>query len=168
MDLVGGYYDAGDNVKFNFPMAFTTTMLSWSVLEFGHLMGSDLEHALAAIKWGTDYLLKATNVPDSVVGVVGDPNGDHSCSERPEDMDTPRTSYVVNKEKPGSELSGEIAAAFAASSLVFKDSDSGYSTMLLNRSGQVHHDLIMYVLLSYTCIENCGVNYSLTFSLWIY
>ncbi|KAF9615863.1 hypothetical protein IFM89_026756 [Coptis chinensis] len=25
----------GDNVKFNFPMAFTTTMLSWSSLEHG-------------------------------------------------------------------------------------------------------------------------------------
>ncbi|KAI3732483.1 hypothetical protein L1987_63688 [Smallanthus sonchifolius] len=35
VDLVGGYYDAGDNMKFGFPMAFTTTMLSWSVLEFG-------------------------------------------------------------------------------------------------------------------------------------
>ncbi|KVI12487.1 Glycoside hydrolase, family 9 [Cynara cardunculus var. scolymus] len=31
VDLVGGYYDAGDNIKFGFPMAFTTTMLSWSV-----------------------------------------------------------------------------------------------------------------------------------------
>ncbi|XP_050387496.1 endoglucanase 17-like [Argentina anserina] len=73
-DLVGGYYDAGDNVKFNFPMAFTTTMLSWSVLEFGNLMGSELQHALEAIRWATDYLLKATNEPGSVIGVVGDPN----------------------------------------------------------------------------------------------
>ena len=40
VDLVGGYYDAGDNVKFGFPMAFTTTMLSWSVIEFCKLMGS--------------------------------------------------------------------------------------------------------------------------------
>ena len=34
--LVGGYYDAGDNVKFGYPMAFTTTKLSWSCLEFGY------------------------------------------------------------------------------------------------------------------------------------
>ncbi|KAK1577046.1 hypothetical protein Q3G72_018620 [Acer saccharum] len=27
VDLVGGYYDAGDNIKFSFPTAFTTTML---------------------------------------------------------------------------------------------------------------------------------------------
>ncbi|ONI22328.1 hypothetical protein PRUPE_2G121700 [Prunus persica] len=137
MDLVGGYYDAGDNVKFNFPMAFTTTMLSWSVLEFGQLMGSELPHALEAIRWGSDYLLKSTSVPDSVVGVVGDPNGDHTCWERPEDMTTPRTTYVVNKEKPGSEVAAETAAALAASSMVFKDSDKFYSASLLNRSIQV-------------------------------
>ncbi|TQD76566.1 hypothetical protein C1H46_037896 [Malus baccata] len=136
-DLVGGYYDAGDNVKFNFPMAFTTTMLSWSVLEFGNSMGADHVHALEAIRWGTDYFLKATSVPDSVVGAVGDPNGDHTCWQRPEDMDTPRTSYVVTKEKPGSEVSAEIAAALAASSMVFKDSDKGYSALLLKRSIEV-------------------------------
>lgn len=39
VDLVGGYYDAGDNIKFSFPMAFTTTMLAWSILEFGSHMG---------------------------------------------------------------------------------------------------------------------------------
>ncbi|GER32900.1 endoglucanase [Striga asiatica] len=31
MNLVGGYYDGGDKVKFGFPMAFTVTMLSWNM-----------------------------------------------------------------------------------------------------------------------------------------
>lgn len=66
VDLVGGYYDAGDNVKFGFPMAFTTTMLSWSVIEFGGLMKGELQHAKEAIKWGSDYLLKATAHPDTI------------------------------------------------------------------------------------------------------
>lgn len=66
VDLVGGYYDAGDNVKFGFPMAFTTTMLSWSVIEFGGLMKGELQHAKEAIKWGSDYLLKATAQPDTI------------------------------------------------------------------------------------------------------
>lgn len=60
VDLVGGYYDAGDNVKFGLPMAFTTTLLSWSVIEFGSSMQNHLENAKAAIRWGTDYLLKAS------------------------------------------------------------------------------------------------------------
>ncbi|KAF9613318.1 hypothetical protein IFM89_006828 [Coptis chinensis] len=45
VDLRGGYYDTGDNVKFNFPMAFTTTMLSWSSWEYGGRMGSQLGSA---------------------------------------------------------------------------------------------------------------------------
>ena len=66
VDLVGGYYDAGDNVKFGFPMAFTTTMLSWSVIEFGGLMKGEPQNAREAIKWSTDYLLKATAQPDTI------------------------------------------------------------------------------------------------------
>ena len=66
VDLVGGYYDAGDNVKFGFPMAFTTTMLSWSVIEFGGLMKGELANAKVAIRWATDYLLKATAHPNTI------------------------------------------------------------------------------------------------------
>lgn len=60
VDLSGGYYDAGDNVKFGLPMAFTTTMLSWSVLEFGKRMHSEVNRAREAVRWGADYLLKAS------------------------------------------------------------------------------------------------------------
>ncbi|QCD89017.1 endoglucanase [Vigna unguiculata] len=137
IDMVGGYYDAGDNVKFHFPMAFTTTVLAWSVVEFGDLMGSEREHALDAIKWGTDYFMKATKIPDLVVAQVGNPYGDHDCWERPEDMDTPRTSYYITKEKPGSELAAEIAAALAASSIAFRTTDASYSNILLKRAIRV-------------------------------
>lgn len=138
MDLVGGYYDAGDNVKFHFPMAFTVTMLAWSVIDFGQYMGYwDKKHALEAVRWGSDYLLKATSVRHVVVGQVADSNGDHNCWERPEDMDTPRTSYVVNETNPGTEVSAEIAAALAASSIAFKASNAKYSAFLLQRSKQV-------------------------------
>ncbi|THG16967.1 hypothetical protein TEA_010501 [Camellia sinensis var. sinensis] len=119
VDLVGGYYDAGDNVKFHFPMAYTTTMLAWGVLEFGEFMGSDLQHTHEAIRWATDYFLKATSVPGDVYAQVGNPYGDHNCWERPEDMETPRTTYAMTENKPGSEVSAEIAAALAASSMVF-------------------------------------------------
>lgn len=64
--MVGGYYDAGDNVKFGFPMAFTTTMLSWSVIEFGGLMKTELPNAKEAVRWATDYLLKATAHPNII------------------------------------------------------------------------------------------------------
>jgi endoglucanase len=131
VDLVGGYYDEGDNVKFNFLMAFSTTMLAWSVLEFGKFMGSNLSHALDAIRWATDYFLKATSIPGLVFAQVGEPYGDHQCWKRPEDMDTPRTPYAASKQFPGSEVSAEIAAALAASSMAFR----AFNLILNTRQG---------------------------------
>eukprot|EP00253_Pinus_taeda_P030468 PITA_30468 len=137
VDLVGGYYDAGDNIKFGFPMAFTTTMLAWSVLEFGDLMGEELENAKSAIRWATDYLLKATAQPGKIFVQVGDPNSDHNCWERPEDMDTSRTVYSIDAENPGSDVAGETAAAMAAASIVFRSSDFDYSQRLLETATQL-------------------------------
>ena len=61
LDLSGGLYDAGDAIKFGFPMAFCATILSWSVLEYGPAMdkAGQLESAKASIQWITDYLIKA-------------------------------------------------------------------------------------------------------------
>lgn len=138
MDLTGGYYDAGDNVKFNFPMAFSTSVLAWGVLEYGRSMGPELANALDAVRWATDYFLKATATPGVVYAQVGDPYGDHNCWQRPEDMDTPRTVYAVTEKAPGSEVSAEIAAALAAASLVFRAfGDRPYSTLLLQRASKV-------------------------------
>ncbi|XP_058090054.1 endoglucanase 3-like [Magnolia sinica] len=145
VDLSGGYYDAGDNVKFGFPMAFTTTMLSWSVLEYGKRMGPELGNARAAIRWATDYLLKAaTATPGKLYVGVGDPNADHHCWERAEDMDTPRTVYSVSPDKPGSDVAAETAAALAAASMVFQKVDPTYSKVLLTTSKKVMDFAIRY------------------------
>ncbi|KAK6136696.1 hypothetical protein DH2020_029524 [Rehmannia glutinosa] len=137
-DLTGGYYDAGDNVKFNFPMAFTATMLAWSVVEFGEGMPpAEMRNALVAIRWATDYLLKAVSDPNRIFVQVGDPIVDHNCWERPEDMDTIRTVYSVDAPNPASDVAGEIAAALAASSIAFRSSDPGYAETLLRTSTRV-------------------------------
>ncbi|KAG6482688.1 hypothetical protein ZIOFF_059325 [Zingiber officinale] len=66
VDLVGGYYDAGDHVKFGLPMAFTATMLAWGAAEYGGAIAAagEMEHALGAIKWATDYFIKAHTLPN--------------------------------------------------------------------------------------------------------
>ncbi|XP_042493405.1 endoglucanase 9-like [Macadamia integrifolia] len=145
VDLTGGYYDAGDNVKFNFPMAYTTTMLSWSTLEYGKRMGSELPNARAAIRWATDYLLKcATATPGKLYVGVGDPNADHKCWERPEDMDTVRAVYSVSASNPGSDVAGETAAALAAASMVFRKVDPTYSKLLLRTAKKVMQFAVQY------------------------
>ncbi|XP_008784873.2 endoglucanase 1-like [Phoenix dactylifera] len=138
VDLVGGYYDAGDNVKFGLPMAFTTTMLAWSVIEFGDQMGRQINYARDAVRWGADYLLKAaTAAPDTLYVQVSDPNQDHHCWERPEDMDTARNAYKVTSQNPGSDVAAETAAALAAASTVFRRTDPAYSAKLLQTAAKV-------------------------------
>ncbi|CAM8918612.1 unnamed protein product [Rhodiola kirilowii] len=145
VDLTGGYYDAGDNVKFNFPMAYTTTMLSWSAIEYNKKMGSQLKNAQVAIRWATDYLLKcATATPGRLYVGVGDPNSDHKCWERPEDMDTVRSVYFVSANNPGSDVAGETAAALAAASIVFRKADPKYSRLLLKTARKVMDFAIKY------------------------
>uniref|UniRef100_A0A0D6QVT8 Endoglucanase n=1 Tax=Araucaria cunninghamii TaxID=56994 RepID=A0A0D6QVT8_ARACU len=131
-NLVGGFYDAGDAIKFNFPGAFAMTMLSWSVIEYSskYETAGELTHVKEIIKWGTDYLLKTFNSSadtiDKIYAQVGkgdtsngasSPN-DHYCWMRPEDIDYPRPVYECHS---GSDLGAEMAAALAAASIVFKD-----------------------------------------------
>jgi len=62
---------------------------------------------------------------------------DHACWERPEDMDTPRSVFKVDKNNPGSDVTAETAAALAVASLVFKKTDPTYSKTLIRRAIRV-------------------------------
>ncbi|XP_062228603.1 endoglucanase 16-like [Phragmites australis] len=139
VDLVGGYYDAGDHVKFGLPMAFTVTMLSWSLIEYGADVAAtgELAHALEAIKWGTDYFIKAHTKPDELWAEVGDGDTDHYCWQRPEDMTTSRQAYKVDRDRPGSDVAGETAAAMAAASMVFREHNPHYAHLLLHHAQQL-------------------------------
>ncbi|XP_066912941.1 uncharacterized protein [Clytia hemisphaerica] len=123
LDLTGGYFDAGDYVKFGFPMAATITNLAWGMLEFkkGYTSSGQYEYGLKAIKWGTDYFIKCHPEPNKFYGQVGNGNADHGYWGRPEDMKIQRPSFYIDQGKPGSELAGETAAALAASYLIFRD-----------------------------------------------
>ena len=61
VDLSKGMYDAGDHMKFGFPMAYTATVLSWAILEYGDQMNAinQLKPAQDSLKWITDYLINA-------------------------------------------------------------------------------------------------------------
>ncbi|XP_042429892.1 endoglucanase 24-like isoform X1 [Zingiber officinale] len=136
LDLSKGMYDAGDHMKFGFPMAYTATVLSWSILEYGDQMSTakQLDPALDALKWITDYLINA-HPSDNVLFVqVGDPDIDHKCWERAETMAENRPLTQINKTAPGSDVAAETAAAMAAASLVFKSTDSRYSDLLLQHA----------------------------------
>ena len=140
IDLTGGYYDAGDNVKYNFPAASAMTLLAWSGIEFasGYKKSEQFEILLDTVKWGTDYFIKCH--PEKEVLYVGVGNGqvDHSFWLAPEFIDYDYPSYKIDSKKPGSEVAGETAAAMAAASILFKDIDSDYSNLLLKHSKEIY------------------------------
>ncbi|EOA40150.1 hypothetical protein CARUB_v10008868mg [Capsella rubella] len=139
IDLSKGLYDAGDHMKFGFPMAFTTSVLSWSILEYGDQMASVnlLDHAKDSLKWTTDFLVNAHPSPNVLYIQVGDPETDHKCWDRPETMSRKRTLTKIDTKTPGTEVAAETAAALAAASLVFKESDTKYSSTLLKHAKQL-------------------------------
>ncbi|KAI3464855.1 hypothetical protein Pfo_021518 [Paulownia fortunei] len=139
LDLSKGMYDAGDHMKFGFPMAFTATVLSWAILEYGDQMKvvNQLEPAQNSLKWITDYLINAHPTDNVLYIQVGNPKVDHSCWNRPEDMKEERPLTQVNTSAPGTEVAAETAAALASAYLVFKSSDSAYSSLLLKHAIQL-------------------------------
>lgn len=71
---------------------------------------------------------------------MGNGGEDHGVWSRPEDWPTTkkRPAYKVTASNGGSDLLGETAAAMAAASIVFKKSDSAYSTKLLTHAKSLY------------------------------
>ena len=140
LDLTGGWYDAGDNVKFNLPMAYTAAMLGWSVYEDrdSYEQSGQTEYILGDIKWVCDYLIKCHPEPEVFYYQVGDGNADHSWWGPCEVMTMNRPSYCVTKDNPGSAVVGEAAAALAVASVVYKDTDKEYSALCLEHAKSLY------------------------------
>ena len=141
LDLTGGWFDAGDHVKFNLPMAYTAAMLAWAVYEEkdAFVKSGQLKYILDEIKWATDYFIKCHPEPDVYYYQVGDGDIDHMWWGPAEvvHLRTKRPSYKVDITSPGSTVSAETAAALAAASIVFKDTDPQYSNLCLKHAKEL-------------------------------
>ncbi|XP_041378951.1 endoglucanase A-like [Gigantopelta aegis] len=134
LDLTGGWYDAGDTIKFTLPMAASVTRLAWSLIMWpdAYSTSGQTEYMFDCIKWPLDYFLKCWNSATQVFYVqVGDIEHDHAVWTRPQDMTMPRPAYSVTTSNPGSDVAGNTAAAMAAGAIAFKTKDSVYSARLL-------------------------------------
>lgn len=140
-DLTGGWYDAGDHVKFGFPMAYTATMLAWSVYEYkdGYVQSGQLDEILDNIRWATDYFVKAHTAPNELWGQVGNGTADHNWWGAAEVMPMARPAYKIDAAHPGSDLAAETAAALASASIIFRDSDPAYADKLLLHAKQLYN-----------------------------
>ncbi len=122
VDLTGGYYDAGDGVKFGLPMASSMTMLSWGGIVFrgGYEKSGQMEQLLEAVRWGTDWLMKAHPEANVFYGQVGRGDLDHAFWGPPEAMTMARPAFKLDEDNPGSDLVGEASAALASAAILFK------------------------------------------------
>jgi hypothetical protein len=140
VDLTGGYWDAGDHVKFGFPMAGSMTLLAWGadLYRDGYARSGQLGRVLDTIRWGTDYILKAHTAPNEFWGQVGRGDLDHAFWGPPEVMTMARPAFKIDAQRPGSDLAGEAAAALAAASLVFRATDPAHAATLLTHAEQLY------------------------------
>lgn len=97
-DLTGGWYDAGDHVKFGFPMAFSVTALAWGAIEYPEAYQStgQLEILKRNLRFVTDYFIKCHTAPNEFYGQLGNGSLDHAFWGASEVMMMERPSYKVD------------------------------------------------------------------------
>ena len=139
-DLTGGWYDAGDHVKFGLPMAASATMLAWGLVEnrSSYVQTGQLNAALDNLRWATDYFIKAHTAPNELYGQIGTGGADHAWWGPAEVMQMARPSLRITTSCPGSDLAGETAAALAAASIAFRPTDPTYANTLLTHARQLY------------------------------
>lgn len=59
---------AGDNIKFGFPMAASTTLLTWGLLRYkdAYQHSGQLEHMYSCIRWPLEWMLKCHTAPNEL------------------------------------------------------------------------------------------------------
>jgi len=138
----GGWYDAGDYLKLNFPMAPSVGLNAWGLLEFrtSYTARGQLTNALNNLKVAADYLASCLDwSTGQYVGQIGDPNIDHAYWGRPEEQIGARPAYIYNRTMGASDLYGGVAGALASSSLVFRDNgDRAFADRLLGVAKELY------------------------------
>ena len=143
VDLRGGWFDAGDHVKFGFPMAGSASLLAWGLVDyrFAYVNSGQLTYALNNLRFVNDYFIKAHSAPNELYGQVGIGSQDHTFWGPAEvlhyKIPNSRVSAKISLTCPGVDLAAETAAAMAASSMAFKPTDTVYAATLLTHAKQL-------------------------------
>lgn len=123
----GGWYDAGDHVKFNLPMAYSASMLAWGLYEYGDGVEKVGQYEIYQnnLEFVLDYLA-ACDLGDEIVFQVGNGTEDHTWWGPVElyaygmGESSPYTRPYYSASSGCSAVFGEMAAALAAGAAALK------------------------------------------------
>ncbi|WP_370978234.1 glycoside hydrolase family 9 protein [Agaribacterium sp. ZY112] len=168
VDLSGGWFDAGDHVKFGFPMAASATMLAWGVIENpeAYEQTGQMKHIKNNLRFVADYFVNAHPSDNVLYGQVGTGSDDHAWWGSPEVVHltsraaSNRPSYKIDENCPGSDLAGETSAALAAISMIFQDDDPAYSAKLKTHAESLYQFAHTYQGKYSDCITDATAFYN--------
>ncbi|KAI8147607.1 Six-hairpin glycosidase-like protein [Fennellomyces sp. T-0311] len=142
IDLVGGYYDAGDYLKFTQPLAHSLALIAWGAIEFydGYVKAGQTGYLRDTIRWGTDYLIKAHPEANVLYVQVGDGQVDNNYWGPDTGIPSDRPSYKITSDAPGTDIAALTAAAFAATSYLFRNqlNDTDYADTLQSHAESLY------------------------------
>lgn len=150
-DLSGGWYDAGDFVKFGLPFSSTVYILlkgydvfpsgysdfdSWDVFD----KEDNIPDILNEVKFATDYIIKAVINSNTVVYDIGDGSADHACNLNSCGGPT-NSSSVGNRPirlADGADVPGLYAASLALMSQLYRKYDEEYADKCLAKAKEAY------------------------------
>jgi hypothetical protein len=144
VDVSGGWYDAGDYLKFTQTTSYATLMLEFAVRQYDAALGASKARWSDTARWGVDWLKKMWNAKTGVLYMqvgIGDGNGssvlgDHDLWRLPEADDALNAKPgdpkyflehrpVFRANAPGEpvspNLAGRVAASFALCYQLWRD-----------------------------------------------
>ncbi len=127
--VVGGWFDAGDYLKLNFPMSATVSTIGLAMTDHPNEFGDSWKNLL---RTGLDYLYDCIDMgANTYIGAIGLPWFDHNQWGRDSEVNqTYRPASVFDSTMMASDLYCSTSAALSTGYLVYKDSDPGYADKL--------------------------------------
>jgi len=144
-DQEGGWYDAGDHVKFHLPLFYSAGRLALAAWRYAPALeasGFDGQTNMywlrRELRWIMGYIMRCHPDIRTLVAQVGDGNVDHGYIGRAELMSVFRPVAKVTSSSPGPDLVAAAAGALAGCHLAFKGVDSALAADCLRHAASLY------------------------------